>query len=181
MELLKSSAFATGVFFGLLIVVLIVRFANRNKKIKTEYDERQQIIRGKSYTYACYTLAAYEFIMTFLSMGGILESIPIEYYNFHLFGIYIGGIVLAVHSIWNGAYWGLNNNIKRYTVVFIILFLINLMPVVLTIINGVKTINGIIMFPFVNAACLLLFVALGIALIARKRLDDRMKEEEDCA
>ena len=69
MEFLRSSSFAIGICIGLIFCVIIFRFANRNKKLKSEYDERQLQIRGRSYMFAFYAVVIYEALMTCLSIG----------------------------------------------------------------------------------------------------------------
>ena len=52
----KGMGFIAGLIVGLVLVVIIFRIANTDKKIKSEYDERQLRIRGKAYKYAFYTM-----------------------------------------------------------------------------------------------------------------------------
>ncbi|MBR5338401.1 MAG: hypothetical protein IK152_10500 [Lachnospiraceae bacterium] len=180
MEFLRSSSFAIGICIGLIFCVIIFRFANRNKKLKSEYDERQLQIRGRSYMFAFYAVVIYEALMTCLSIGGILKSLPVEEYVFHACSIYVGAIVLCVHSVWNGAYWGLNNNIRRYVGIFIALFILNLFPIVGVLANGVKTVDGYIDFPFINLACTIMLVVLAITLLIRRRMDSKAEGQEEC-
>ena len=37
----KGIGFITGLIVGLILVVILFKYANTDKKIKTEYDERQ--------------------------------------------------------------------------------------------------------------------------------------------
>ena len=60
MNVFKSAGFVIGIVIGLIACVVLFKISNTNHKSKTEYDERQQVIRGKAYRYAFYVLAVYE-------------------------------------------------------------------------------------------------------------------------
>ena len=48
----KGAGFAVGITVGVILVMVLLKMSNTDKKIKTEYDERQERIRGKAYKYA---------------------------------------------------------------------------------------------------------------------------------
>ncbi len=177
----RSIGMATGICFGLLVAVILIKLLNKDKKVKAEYDERQRQIRGRSYMFAFYSTVITEALMMLLSMGGFLKTLPVEEYVFHGASMFVGLMVLCIHSVWNGAYWGLNNNIKKYYITFIVLFIFNLMPFIGLIRGGLIIENGyIVNFPFLNCLVLIMYVVLGITLFARKRIDDENSDREEC-
>ena len=76
MNIYKSSGIAMGIALGLVICFIIFKYANNNHKVRTEYDERQRVIRNKGYKIAFYTaliLNAFPVVMTAIH-GGLLEN-----------------------------------------------------------------------------------------------------------
>ena len=177
----KAAGAATGIILGLVLCFILFKRLNNNHKVKSEYDERQRLIRGRSYMFAFYGTIITEAIMICLSFSGVFEGLPIPDYVYHVFSMFVGLITLVIHSVWNGAYWGLNNNIKKYTITFIVLFIFNLVPFVGVFKNGIVIENGYISnFPFMNFLVIIMMVILLVTLLARKRIDNMEEGREDC-
>ena len=94
---------ATGVAVGLVLALVIVRTVNRDRKLRTEYDEMQKLARGQAYKYAFYAVMIYEALVCWLSMG---IELPAEQSVIHFFGIFVGITVQACYCIWKDAYIG---------------------------------------------------------------------------
>jgi hypothetical protein len=177
MNIIVSTGLALGIAVGLIIAAILIKVANTNHKVKTEYDERQLLIRGKGYMYAFYTILAYQVVMMILSAGDI--ELPIERYAQDCVGIILGCIVLGVYCIWNDVYWGLNNNKKSYTIIFILAMLFNIIPIVGMAKGGTLVENGKIGMPILNIMVLFMMAVLGIELIIKKVVNDKKDEQED--
>ncbi|MCR5669399.1 MAG: hypothetical protein K6G10_00165 [Butyrivibrio sp.] len=177
MKIAASAGLTLGIIVGLVIAFVLIKAANTNHKMKTEYDERQQLIRGKGYMYAFYTLVAYEVIMMIISIGEI--SLPIERYALDCVGLILGVIVLGVYCVWNDVYWGLNNNKKMYFIIFAVCIIFNLIPVIGQAINGTLIVDGKIGFPILNIMVLIMMAVLGIELIIKKLVSSKNSEEEE--
>ena len=95
----KGIGFIAGLMIGLVLVAIFSKIANTDKKVKSEYDERQQRIRGKAYKYSFYTMIMYHAFMIALAFMDI--SIPVEPYVSEFLGIFLGCTVLGVYCIWN--------------------------------------------------------------------------------
>ena len=177
MNIAKSSGVVFGILLGLIVVGFLFRLANSNHKMRTEYDERQLVIRGNAYRLAFYTILIYEVAMMVLEIGGI--TIPVNGYLIHFCGIVLGCMVLASYCIWKDVYWGLNNNRKRYAFVIIGVALINAVPVAASIKGGSFIKDGRLGESGVNLICLIMLGVLGIELLAKHIQDTRAGEEED--
>jgi len=175
MNIYKSAGVAVGLMVGLIIAVIIFKVANTNRKVKTEYDERQREIRGRAYMYAFYTIVALECVMMIIDIGGI--SLPVESYLLHFAGILAGCIVLCCYSIWHDVYWGLNNDPRRYSLIFIFTGILNLIPIIGAVKSGTLMENGKFGLPFMNILVMIMLIAIGICLLA-KHIADRREEEE---
>ena len=53
-----------GVAVGLVLVFLLIRYFRTDKKIMPQYDERQELIRGRGFKYAFYTSLVYFGLLT---------------------------------------------------------------------------------------------------------------------
>lgn len=166
---MKSASIAIGIMVGLFVAVLLCIYANRNHRAKSEYDERQKEIRGKGYQYAFYTICIYEILMMLLGIAEI--EFPFEPYLFHFAGILIGGIVLSGYCIWHDAYWGLNNNRKRYAIIFLACALLNAIPVI-----GALTHGGLTTAPLLNLLVLVMLLILGSELLIKHLMEKRDAE-----
>ena len=176
MSIFTSKGFVAGIFISIFVLLLIYKLANTDHRSKTAYDERQQLIRGKGYMYGFYTIVIYECIIMAISVSGI--ELPAVDFIIHFAGILLGCIVLASYNIWKGVYWGLNNNPKRYAVVFIALLVLNAIPVFGSIKDGSIFENGKLSIPFLNVLVLLMLTVLVIELFV-KHLADKSSEERD--
>ena len=173
-ELGRSVALACGVLVGLVIAVFLMRYMNRNHKIRTEYDEMQKAIRSKGYMYGFYTMLIFEALLCLLPAS---LQIPAEPVVTHFLPIFLGITVLSSYCIWNGAYVGLNTNIKRYMIVALVAALINLLSFVLAWAGGGLTEDGVLQAPFVNLLCAVMFAVLSAAGLLRKSADRGETEE----
>ena len=176
MNIMSSAGVTAGIFIGIFIVLLLFKLVNTNHKSRTEYDERQKEIRGIGYMYGFYTIVIYECVMLVLSIGGL--QLPVEDFVLHFGGIMLGCTVLGSYCIWHGAYWGLNNNPKRYAVIIVILALLNAIPVFGSIKSGSFFENGRAGVPLVNVLVLIMLLFFAAELLL-KHLADRSSEEKE--
>ncbi len=176
MNLAASAGITVGLIVGLVIAFVLLKVANTNHRAKTEYDERQQLIRGKGYMYAFYTAVFYQIIMMILSIGGI--ELPMERYAQDCLGFFLGFIVLAVYCIWNDVYWGLNNNKKTYIIIFIVATIFNIIPVVGPAMSGTLVEDGKIGLPIINIMALTMIAIIGIEFLIKKIVSDKAPQED---
>jgi hypothetical protein len=171
-----SVGMAMGIMVGLVICVILFRFANTDKKIKTQYDERQETIKGRGYKYSFYTMMFCEVVLMLLQISDI--NLPFENYLLHLGVILISCLVLCLHSIWNGVYWGLNNNRKRYSAIIVIAVALNLIPVISSIARGSLSTDGFNSLPILNIIVLIWMGVIGICALAKKCFATKGNEED---
>ena len=169
-----NSGVAVGIVVGLIIVIFILKFINRNKKITTEYDERQKQIRGEGYKIAFYAIVIYEAVMCVISP---LSDLPMEPYMLHALAIFFGVLVQVCYCIWKGAYIGQNTNMPRFIVIMTIISLFNLVIAFIAWRQGFLIIDGKLQAQGVNLICGLMFAVIGIVGLIRK-LTDHAEEEE---
>ena len=171
-NLFKSAGMAVGIVIGLIVAAALILAANNNRKIKTEYDERQLRVRGDAYRYGYYTVVVCEVILLVLAVGEI--RLPIPEYALHFAAIVIGGLVLSGYCIWKDAYWGLNNNRRRYGIILVVCGLLNAIPVI----GRLHQADGSD-FPYVNLIACAMLVILGMELLIKNLMDRRAENAED--
>ena len=175
-ELGRSIGLVVGVLVGLIFAWILLRYMNRDHKVKTEYDEMQKKIRNQGYMYGFYTVLIFEAVLCLIPS---FVHVPAEPIVVHFLPIFLGITVQASYCIWKGAYIGLNTNMKRYLIVAIIASLINFLGFYMAWKNDGLIVDGVLQAPFVNLLCALMFAILGIVALLRKAADAREAKEEE--
>ena len=157
----RTIGFVIGLLVGLILVTVIFKYANKDKKCKTEYDERQLLIRGKAYKIAFWVLSVCMCVCVVVDML-FPHMVPLFAAAFGSF--MISGSVLAVYCIAQGAYWGLNNNRMRYIIIFVAAGLINMAACVCAIIRGQMIVDGELQLPLINLMTGVMLLVVGIAI-----------------
>lgn len=168
----KSAGVTIGIVVGLVVAFALIRLANYNRKAKAEYDERQLRVRGDAYRYAFYTVMYCEVILFILAFGEI--SLPVPDYVLHFAGIIIGILVLSGYCIWKDAYWGLNNNRRRYGIILVVAGILNAIPLF-----RIQPRRDDFDFPYVNLLVCIMLLIVGIELLLKHLLDKRAESTED--
>ena len=171
MKLLASAGLAFGVMIGLIICVILFKIANSDKKVMTSYDERQEAIRGKGYKYAFYTAMGLEVVDICLEIGEF--QFPIGAHLVHFFIMLFSLMVLCIYCIWKGAYWGLNNNRKAYSVIIVVAVVLNVFPVAMAVLHGNFAAEGFDSLPVFNVMVLIWLAIIGASAVVKKLVDGK--------
>ena len=166
----RSAGIAFGILFSLILALVLIRMGNSDKKARTQYDERQNEVRGRAYRWAFYAVMIYEAAAICLSAG--FDSLPADPMLVHFGAVMAGCMVLASYCIWKDAYWGLNNNRKRYAVIFIVTSFINLIPVI-----GQWMGEGKLGSARINLMVFVMLVVIGIELLVKATVSKTEDEE----
>ena len=173
-NIMKSAGLTVGILIGLVLAFALILISNNNRKVRTEYDERQLRVRGDAYRYAFYSVIICEVILLILEFGEVV--LPIPAYVLHFGGILIGVLVLCTYCIWKDAYWGLNNNRRRYGIILIVAGLLNAFPLC-----GALSHRSTLDFPYVNLLTCIMLLVVGVELLLKHFLDLRAESAEDRA
>ena len=165
----RSMGLAVGIAVGVVISILLIRLVNRDRKLRTEYDEMQKIIRGRGYKIAFYTVLIYEGLLIFLDSMIAIPAVPMVT---HFGAIVVGVTVQAGYCIWNDAYVGLNTRMGRFLLVALFATAINAAVAILAAVNGHMVVDGVLQDPFVNLMCALIFVVLGVIAVIHRMTGD---------
>lgn len=160
-----NAGIAVGITVGVIVAILLLRFINRNKKVTTDYDERQKQIRGEGYKIAFYAVLVYEAVMCGFST---LDILPVEPYVLHAFAIFFGVLVQVCYCIWKGAYIGQNTNMPRFIVMMTVIALFNLCIAFIAWKKGYMFVDGKMQAQGINLICGLMFAVIGVVGLLRK-------------
>ena len=164
-----SMGFIIGLMIAAIVLVAIFKYANKDGKVRTQYDERQKAVRGKAYKYAFHAEIFAQVVIMCLFMSGV--ELPIENYALLFVGIIFGCMVLATYCIWNDVYWGLNNDHKRYQIVFAVALVLNILPLIGGIKGGTLLENGKLGMPVLNIVVIIMMAVVYIELLIKKIKD----------
>ena len=170
----RGQGMAMGVVFGLMIglilVVILLKFANKDHRTKTEYDERQKEIRNKGYVVGFYSLVAVLAIESLWAMTG--AGFPLPDYIMYFASIMLGITVMCSYTIWNGVYWGMNNDRKKYAIIIIIGLILNIFPIASALVSGqLLSKDPAEALPWMNVIVIAMFIIIGIVALIRKLVD----------
>ncbi len=159
-----------GIVVGAIISIVAFSSMNKDKKLRTKYDERQKIARGKSYMYGFYAMVFTEALMILLSVLDLTKVFG--HFSFFLV-MTIGIIVQFSYAIFHDAYIGLNTNLKKYLIFMSFVTFINLMSSVAAIASGEIMKDGVLQTPFMNVLCTVMFAVLAVELGIKSLIDKK--------
>ncbi len=134
-----------GVITGIIVLAAALLIRKRRGGQEAVYDERQEAIRGRGYKYAYYTAMALSLIYAVCFMDG--SAMLIDPALGVMAIIWISGLVLAVYTIWQDAYWGIDE--KRRPGMTLIWFMVIIMMFgygVKYLLDGRMIVNGVVTF-----------------------------------
>lgn len=173
----RIAGLAVGVIVGLVICIIAFHKMNKNGKVKTEYDERQNEIRGKGYRVGYWAEAIYFVILMILEMVEV--NIPAEKMVVYFAGLVVGIVAMCCYCIWNGAYFGLNNDVKKWTIFFVFFTIFNLAIGFMSYIHGTLVVDGIVGAGAINLLCGFMLLIVLIVYLAKGIVDAKENTDEE--
>lgn len=172
------NAYTLGVMFGILIAVLIVTIFSYFKRRKygrpDDYDERQQLIRGKAYQHA--------FIVTLCVAalyGGLVALTERAYMADGVAALlvtFIGIGTFGAESILRDAFYTAHNRPKTYILLYAACILSQIAGTVGHIRANDLVLDGVLTMNVLPLACTVLFSVILVCLIIKSV---RAPKEED--
>lgn len=172
--------YALGLMFGILIALLIVTILSVAKRRKTgkpdDYDERQQLIRGKAYQHA--------FILTLCvaALYGALVAITERAYMADgvaaLLVTFIGVGAFAAESILRDAFYTAKNRPKTYILLYAACILSQIFGAVDHISAHDLVQDGVLTMNVMPLACVVLFSVILICLIVKAAREPKEDDDE---
>ena len=90
----------------LILILAFVHYEVKNREKGPDYDERQEVERGRGFKYAFYAMIVYITILYIFDAVGFIAK---DYYVwFYMGAVILGTLVQAVYSIWHDCYFTMN-------------------------------------------------------------------------
>ncbi len=167
-----SNFYLWGIAVGILIGVLIVAIVFAYNKKKTgsvvggDFDERQQLLRGKAFQAGFFTMLFFSFfywvLVTLVLQRPLMED-GLSALICALIGVGVFGIDCVIHD----AFFTVQNKPKNYIILFTATT-ISQIPAAINNINSGRVIqNGVLTFAVVPIVCAVLFLGILTAIICK--------------
>lgn len=177
-----STGYATGLAVGIAAALILFAIVWKlNKKImKGQFDERQELVRGRGYKYACFTLLCLLVVDLIAESYGVFDSTPLTREIAIFVMILAGVMVYALYCIKNDSYFGVGTDTRTYRAVMWVVIVSNAISGFSNLKDGAM-VNGKLAFgPCASLLFCLAFVIIMIALYVKKyRLDKEEAAEDD--
>lgn len=163
-----------GAVLGVLIFVIVFAVAQKDGGMKQNYDERQEVSRGRGAKYGLYTMFFFNMALFLAEVAGI--RLPMSPGMALLISVLVGGIVFAVYCVWKEAYFALNQKAGVYIGLFFVLAVYNLGIGIKVFLAGEAFYNHQLTIQSINLFVGVMMSVLCGTLMIKKACKDREEE-----
>lgn len=163
-----------GVVIGLLLAVLLIVFSHTDHGLTGNYDERQELQRGKGGKYGLFSMLFFNCLIFILEQGGI--HLPMSGGYAAMLSAMLGVGVYATYCIWKDAYLALNQKAGRFIAIFLGIGIMNLIMGIDAFVEGVAIQNNQLTLRSMNLVCALFILFICGVLVLKKLCKDREEE-----
>ena len=177
-----NNDYATGLAVGIIVAIVILGIIWKfsKNKMKGKFDERQELVRGRGYKYACFTLLGLLTLDLLLECFRAFEVLPITRELYLFFMILVGVMVYALYCVKNDSYFGVGMDTRTYRAVMWIVIVCNAISAVSGLMDGGAMEDGKLAFgPWAALIFVIAFIILMISLKVRSRSADLEEAEEE--
>lgn len=161
---------ACGMLIGIFLVAILLTLATKGEDKKAKFDERQELVRGRGFKYAFFSMIGYSAVVYGLDLLGVHLYMSLAIAS--LICVLVGSGVYAVYCIWNDGYFALNQNRGSILVAIGLGGILNLVFGISAMIHNELVVNGQLSIRSMNLFCGIMCVVIWVALFA-KSLKDR--------
>ena len=176
-----SQSYHWGLLAGLIIGVIIVGVVMMYNKgaygsaTGADYDERQQLLRGKAFQKAFFSMMGFS-VLYWAVVKLILQHPIMEDGLSSLICVFLGVGVFAIDCILHDAYFTVRNKPKTYIMLFTAVTICQIPAAVLNVSQGTVMENGVLTFSALPIASAVLFLSILCAVLI-KQITARKEEE----
>ncbi len=164
-------AVVVGLAIGLLVVAILLAITKKGDETKNQFDERQELVRGRGFKYGFFTIMIVNAVMLFMNVLEIPLFSQLEVAM--TASIVVGVSVFASYCIWNDGYFALNENRKSLMIMFGIIGGMNIIISIANLTAGVIIQNGALTFRSTNIFCAILFIVIFVVLLIKHIKDGK--------
>ncbi len=179
-----SKEYTMGLAFGILtaLIIFAVLWKFSKKRMKGTFDERQELVRGRGYKYACFTMLGLLTLDLLIESYGLYDTLPVTRTLALFFIILVGVMVYALYCIRNDSYFGVGTDARTYRAVMWIVIVCNGVSGVMGLKDGVLDDGKLSFGPIASLLFCAAFALIMIALYIRKKeqsLEAAAEDEEE--
>lgn len=176
----KSTAWYVGFLVGILVVAIIVAlrraFSRRRGETPGEYDERQQVQRGRAAQHAYMTL------LILLCINGVASgTMDVRWAEpgvDSFLCMFISVAVFVVECIRRDAYFTVSQTPRSGIFIFVLVTLCQVPATIMHALDGDFLKDGRLTLAIINPACMVLFAVVLITVLIKLRRDKAGECEE---
>ena len=176
-----STSYAAGLAFGivtaLIIFALIWKFSKRS--LKGSFDERQELVRGRGYKYACFTFLGLLTLDLLLESFDAFETLPVSRTLALFVIILVGVMVYALYCIKNDSYFGVGTDARTYRAVMWVVIVCNAISGITGLKDGIMEDGKLAFGPCASLLFCVAFVIIMITLGVKQRNLAKEEAEDD--
>ena len=172
-----STSYQWGVLVGVIVGIILVAIIFTYNKKKTgsinggDFDERQQLLRGKAYQKAFFTMLIVSLLywLLVLAMRKPLMEDGLCAVILALLGVGVFGFDCILHD----AFFTVKNKPKSYILLFTACTLCQIPSAISNIREGRLVTDGVLSFAVLPIVCAVLFLAILTAIILKQALPEK--------
>ena len=159
-----------GTLIGFFLVAIIITLAVKGDDKKAQFDERQELVRGRGFKYAFAGVIGYNLVVYMLDLLGV--NLHMRPAISSLVCVLVGATIYAGYCIWNDGYFAVNQ--KRGIILALIGVggILNLAFGITAIVNGTIWINDQLSIRSMNLFCGIMCIMIWTIMLA-KYIKDR--------
>jgi hypothetical protein len=158
-----------GVIVGVIVFILLKRYTVRGTGVKAAYDERQELLRGRAYQYAFFSMCGWYCLQGILLLAGIHLM---DELTGNFMGFLIGTGVFGITCVLTDAYFVPNQKQKPYLILLSIIALMNGFTAISCWLDGSLLKNHLLSAPgSISLVLFLELVTIAICLILHRTSD----------
>ena len=172
-----GAGLALGIATALIIFFIIKKFLK--KSVKGSFDERQELVRGRGYKYACFTMLGMLTLDLLLESFDAFETLPVTRMLAIFIMILVGVMVYALYCIKNDSYFGVGTDTRTYRAVMWIVIVCNAISGFSGLRDGAMVDGKLSFGPCASLLFCLAFVIIMIMLRVKQNNLAKEEAEED--
>ncbi len=170
----KKVGIIWGVAVGIVLVVIMLTVTKRGDEVGCRYDERQELIRGRGFKYAFFTILISNLIIFVLCATDMLLWAGTDILV--VLTTLLGVMVYACYCIWNDAYFALNEKRIHIIMILVAVGISNLVLGLGAIMDGRAWQNGQLTIHSLNLYCGIMMLVIGAVMLLKKICKDGKDE-----
>ena len=180
-NIMVSKEYAMGFALAIVmaVVILFILWKYKKKTVKGNFDERQELIRGRGYKYATFTLLILLALDMMAESSGIIDVLPVAREIVTFFIIMAGVMVYALYCIKNDSFFGVGQDTRTYRALMWVIIVLNAFTGLNGLRDGVMENGKLASSPCMSLVFCTGFTIIMIALYVKKAKNAREELSEE--